>query len=68
MFGFIWWILIGLMAGLLARFILPGKQSMGWLPFFRYVWYRSSGSQLPGIRSHHVYDRRDGGPRSLSRV
>lgn len=31
MFGFIWWILIGLMAGLLARFIIPGEQPMGWL-------------------------------------
>ena len=25
---FIWWIVIGLVAGALARFIMPGKQSM----------------------------------------
>ena len=31
MFGFIWWIVIGLIAGLLARFIIPGEQPMGWL-------------------------------------
>lgn len=31
MLGFIWWIVIGLVAGLLARLILPGDQSMGWL-------------------------------------
>ncbi|HUP80436.1 MAG TPA: GlsB/YeaQ/YmgE family stress response membrane protein [Pirellula sp.] len=31
MFGFIWWIVIGLVAGLLARFLMPGDQPMGWL-------------------------------------
>ena len=31
MLGFIWWIVIGLVAGLLARLIVPGDQSMGWL-------------------------------------
>ena len=31
MLGFVWWIVIGLVAGLLARLILPGDQSMGWL-------------------------------------
>jgi uncharacterized membrane protein YeaQ/YmgE (transglycosylase-associated protein family) len=31
MFGFIGWIIIGLLAGLLARAIMPGKQPMGCL-------------------------------------
>ncbi|MGN6135348.1 MAG: GlsB/YeaQ/YmgE family stress response membrane protein, partial [Aureliella sp.] len=31
MLGFMWWIVIGLVAGLLARFIVPGAQPMGWL-------------------------------------
>lgn len=31
MLGFIWWIIIGLVAGLLARLVVPGQQSMGWL-------------------------------------
>ncbi len=31
MLGFIWWIVIGLLAGLLARFMMPGDQPMGWL-------------------------------------
>lgn len=31
MLGFFWWLIIGLFAGLLARMLLPGKQSMGLL-------------------------------------
>ncbi len=31
MFGFIWWLLIGLVAGGLARLLIPGRQSMGLL-------------------------------------
>lgn len=31
MFGFIGWIIIGLLAGLLARLIIPGEQAMGWV-------------------------------------
>ncbi len=31
MFGFIGWIIIGLVAGLLARLIIPGRQAMGWV-------------------------------------
>ena len=29
--GFLWWLIIGLMAGGLARLIIPGKQPMGLL-------------------------------------
>ena len=31
MLGFIWWMVIGLVAGLLARFLIPGRQPMGLL-------------------------------------
>ena len=31
MLAFMWWIIIGLVAGLLARFMVPGRQPMGWL-------------------------------------
>jgi uncharacterized membrane protein YeaQ/YmgE (transglycosylase-associated protein family) len=29
MFAFIWWMIIGLIAGALARFLVPGRQPMG---------------------------------------
>lgn len=29
MFSFIWWIIIGLVAGALARLVMPGKDPMG---------------------------------------
>jgi len=28
---FIWWIIIGLIAGAIARFVVPGKDPMGWI-------------------------------------
>ena len=31
MFQLIWWIIIGLIVGVLARFILPGRDAMSWL-------------------------------------
>jgi uncharacterized membrane protein YeaQ/YmgE (transglycosylase-associated protein family) len=31
MFRFVWWILVGLAIGALARFILPGENPMGWV-------------------------------------
>ena len=31
MLGFIWWLIIGFVAGLLARFFVPGQQPMTWL-------------------------------------
>jgi uncharacterized membrane protein YeaQ/YmgE (transglycosylase-associated protein family) len=31
MLGFIWWLIIGLIAGGLARLLIPGRQPMGWL-------------------------------------
>jgi uncharacterized membrane protein YeaQ/YmgE (transglycosylase-associated protein family) len=29
MLGFVWWLIIGLIAGALARFFIPGPQPMG---------------------------------------
>jgi uncharacterized membrane protein YeaQ/YmgE (transglycosylase-associated protein family) len=29
--GFIWWLIIGLIAGALARLIMPGRDSMSWV-------------------------------------
>ncbi len=31
MFSFLWWLIIGLVAGLLARLIMPGRDPMGLL-------------------------------------
>lgn len=31
MLAFMWWIIIGLVAGLLARVMVPGRQAMGWV-------------------------------------
>lgn len=31
MLGFVWWIIIGLIAGMLGRLLVPGRQPMGWL-------------------------------------
>ena len=31
MFAFVWWLIVGLVAGLLARMLMPGRQPMGWL-------------------------------------
>jgi uncharacterized membrane protein YeaQ/YmgE (transglycosylase-associated protein family) len=31
MLGFIWWLIIGLIAGAIARLIMPGRDAMGWI-------------------------------------
>ena len=31
MFQIIWWLILGLIVGALARFLLPGRDPMGWL-------------------------------------
>jgi len=31
MFAFVWWLIIGLVAGALARLLMPGRQPMGYL-------------------------------------
>ena len=29
--GFVWMVIVGLLVGAIARFIMPGAQSMGWI-------------------------------------
>lgn len=31
MLSFIWWLIVGLIAGALARLIMPGRDAMSWL-------------------------------------
>ena len=31
MFQIIWWIIVGLIVGAIARFVLPGRDPMGWV-------------------------------------
>ena len=31
MFSFIWWLIIGLIAGAIARLIMPGRDAMSWV-------------------------------------
>ena len=31
MMAFLWWLVIGLVAGGLARLLVPGRQAMGWV-------------------------------------
>ena len=31
MLSFIWWLIIGLIAGAIARLIMPGRDPMGWI-------------------------------------
>ena len=31
MFQILWWIIVGLIVGALARFLVPGRDPMGWL-------------------------------------
>ena len=31
MLAFIWWLIIGLIAGAVARLIMPGRDAMGWV-------------------------------------
>lgn len=52
MFEFIWWLIVGLAAGLVARFVLPGKQSMG---VFATMTLGLLGSLLGGAISAAVY-------------
>src|SRR4051794_40316061 len=31
MLSFLWWLIIGLVAGAIARLLIPGRQPMGWV-------------------------------------
>ncbi len=52
MLGFVWWIMIGLVAGLLGRLLVPGPQPMGWLLT---IMLGLVGSVVGGIVSSLVF-------------
>lgn len=60
MLGFIWWIIIGLVAGLLARLMVPGRQPMGWVLT---IILGLVGSVIGGLISSAIFgtDPRDPG-------
>jgi uncharacterized membrane protein YeaQ/YmgE (transglycosylase-associated protein family) len=45
----LWWVLLGLLIGALARLIIPGRQAMGWLAT---ALVGIGGSILGGIIAH----------------
>jgi uncharacterized membrane protein YeaQ/YmgE (transglycosylase-associated protein family) len=45
----LWWVLLGLLIGALARLIIPGRQAMGWLAT---ALVGIGGSVLGGIIAH----------------
>lgn len=60
MLGFFWWLIVGFVAGLLARMLVPGRQPMGWLMT---VGLGLLGSVVGGFISSLVFgtDPRDPG-------
>jgi len=52
MLGFLWWIIIGLIAGLLGRLLMPGPQPMGW---FLTIVLGLVGSLVGGFISSLVF-------------
>jgi len=58
MLGFIWWLVIGLVAGALARLIMPGKDPMGVIAT---IILGIVGSVLGGLLSTLIWGTGDGG-------
>ncbi|HXQ69659.1 MAG TPA: GlsB/YeaQ/YmgE family stress response membrane protein [Pyrinomonadaceae bacterium] len=60
MLSFIWWLIIGLIAGALARLIMPGRDAMGWLAT---ILLGIVGSIIGGLISMAIWPatRADGG-------
>ena len=60
MFAFMWWLLIGLVAGGFARLLIPGKQPMG---MFMTMVLGLIGSMVGGFIASLIwgYDMRDPG-------
>jgi uncharacterized membrane protein YeaQ/YmgE (transglycosylase-associated protein family) len=58
MVGFIWWLVIGLVAGALARLIMPGKDPMGLLAT---IILGIVGSILGGLVSTLIWGSGTGG-------
>ena len=52
MLGFLWWIIVGLIAGLLGRLLVPGSQPMGCLLT---IGLGLAGSVLGGFVSSLVF-------------
>jgi uncharacterized membrane protein YeaQ/YmgE (transglycosylase-associated protein family) len=52
MLSFIWWLIIGLVVGALARFILPGKDTMSWIAT---LLLGVAGSILGGLVSWAIW-------------
>ena len=59
MWDFISWMAIGLLAGLLARALVPGEQPMGW---FVTMFLGMVGSLVGGFISSQVFGYRIGDP------
>ena len=58
MFSFIWWLIIGLIAGALARLIMPGRDAMGLLAT---MLLGIAGSILGGLVSWAIWGAEDRG-------
>jgi uncharacterized membrane protein YeaQ/YmgE (transglycosylase-associated protein family) len=58
MIGFIWWLVIGLVAGALARLIMPGKDPMGVIAT---IVLGIVGSVLGGLLSTLIWGTGEGG-------
>jgi uncharacterized membrane protein YeaQ/YmgE (transglycosylase-associated protein family) len=52
MYEFVWWLLVGITAGAVARFVLPGKQALSW---YGTLSLGLLGSLLGGAVSAVVY-------------
>ncbi len=58
MFSFIWWLIVGLIAGALARLIMPGRDAMGLLAT---MLLGIAGSILGGLVSWAIWGAEDRG-------
>lgn len=58
MFAFIWWVIIGLIAGALARLIMPGKDPMG---IIGTILLGIVGSILGGLVSWAIWGAEEAG-------
>jgi len=58
MLSFIWWLIVGLIAGGLARLIMPGKDPMGLLST---MLLGIAGSILGGLVSRALWGSENGG-------
>jgi uncharacterized membrane protein YeaQ/YmgE (transglycosylase-associated protein family) len=58
MLSFIWWLIIGLIAGALARLIMPGKDAMG---IVATILLGIAGSIIGGLVSWAIWPNQTGG-------